>query len=292
MTQRIRVGEVEIAVARDGYWEAAPSAHLRDLANNEIPDATIAAALDGADPRQVIRSRVLCFVLRSRGKTILLDAGVGGWGLWRFGDGHLLDSLAELGVRPEAIDYVVPSHLHLDHIGWNTHPGPDGEPVITFPNARHLFHQADWDHFNDPAVIARLGETPQARIMPKALLPLRDAGLIDLVSGSEASVTDEVTILHTPGHTPGSVSILVKSGDESAIFIGDLAHLCLQLTEVDWSPPYESDREQSARSRRSVVEDAVGRNSLVAGSHLDEGPVFGRMVLLNGRRVWQGVSLP
>jgi glyoxylase-like metal-dependent hydrolase (beta-lactamase superfamily II) len=245
--------------------------------------------MPGQDPTVTIRSRVLTFVVRSQGKTILLDAGVGGWGLWRFGDGHLLDSLKELDVSPEEIDYVIPSHLHLDHIGWNTHPGPDGEPVITFPNAQHLFHQADWRHFGNPDVYLADGPGGRlAQVAGKCLLPIEAAGLMELVD-HEMKVTDEVTILHTPGHTPGSVSILVQSNGESALFIGDLVHLCMQLTVPDWSPPYENDREASASSRRRIVEEAIGRNALVAGSHLDEGPIFGRMVTLDGRRFWRGV---
>jgi glyoxylase-like metal-dependent hydrolase (beta-lactamase superfamily II) len=282
----IQIGSAQIAVARDSYWEAAPLAHLRDRENNPIPGDQFKPYVD--DPEQVRKSRVLSFVVRSQGKTILLDAGVGRWGLWRFGDGHLLDSLKELGVRPEEIDVVIPSHLHVDHIGWNTHPGPDGEPVITFPNARYLFHRADWDFFITPERL--VPETRMFNVAAKCLLPVRDTDHMELVE-SEADVTEEVTILHTPGHTPGSVSVLVKSGGEAAIFIGDLAHLCMQLSEYDWSPAYENDREAVAKSRRRVVEEAVGRNALIAGPHLEEGPVFGRMVMLNGRRVWQGAAL-
>lgn len=291
--EKFQIGSVEVAVARDGYWEAAPASHLRDLKNEEIPPEKIAEALGGRDPAEVIRSRVLTFVVRSEGKTILLDAGVGAWGLWRFGDGHLLDSLAELDVKPEEIDYVIPSHLHLDHIGWNTRPGPNGEPVITFPNARHLFHKADWDHFTSEKFVRRDDPTAErnVRVVDTCLMPIHDADKMELVT-SEANVTKDVTILHTPGHTMGSVSVLLQSDGESAIFIGDLAHLCVQLDAPEWSPRYEMDREESTRSRLRVVEEAVGRNALVAGSHLDEGPVFGRMMLVNGRRSWTGVDLP
>jgi glyoxylase-like metal-dependent hydrolase (beta-lactamase superfamily II) len=289
MADIVRVGSVEIAVARDGYWEAAPASHLRDLQNNEIPLRDFGPVMRGADATRVIPSRVLCFVVRSQGKTILLDAGVGGWGLWRFGDGHLLDSLAELGVRPDEIDLVIPSHLHLDHIGWNTHPGLAGEAVITFPRARHLFHKDDWDWFTDEARYAADGpESLLYRTVTNCLLPVEAAGQVDLVE-QETRVTDEVTILHTPGHTPGSVCVLVQSGGESVLFVGDLVHLCMQLSAPDWSPPYETDREQSAASRRRIVEQAVGREAMIAGSHLDEGPVFGKLVELDGRRFWQGV---
>jgi glyoxylase-like metal-dependent hydrolase (beta-lactamase superfamily II) len=289
--EAIRIGSVDVAVARDSYWAAAPATHLRDRAKNEIPVDRFTAYMGRRDPNTQIASRVLCFVVKSRGKTILLDAGVGAWGLWRFGDGHLLDALAGLDVQPEEIDVVIPSHLHLDHIGWNTRPGPDGEPVITFPNAQYLFHQADWDHFTDPSHLKRDDPTSRAStVADTCLFPVAQAGRMELIT-SEPNVTDEVKILHTPGHTPGSVSVLVNSGGESAIFIGDVAHLCIQLSEYEWSPLGDLDRETSPSARQRVVEEAVGRNALMAGPHLDEGPVFGRMVILNGRRIWQGVDV-
>lgn len=290
MKHAIRIGSVDIAVARDSYWAAAPAAHLYDRARNKIPIDRFASYTGRQDPNTQVASRVLCFVVKSEGKTILLDAGVGAWGLWRFGDGHLLDALAGLDVLPEEIDVVIPSHLHLDHIGWNTRPGPDGEPVITFPNATYMFHKADWERFTDPVIVERdVPDSRLARIADTCLLPVREQ--MELVS-SDVNVTSDVKILHTPGHTPGSVSVLVESGGESVIFIGDVAHLCVQLTEYDWSPLGDVDREVSPGSRQKVVEEAIGRNALVAGPHLEEGPLFGRMVMLNGRRVWQGVDVP
>jgi glyoxylase-like metal-dependent hydrolase (beta-lactamase superfamily II) len=290
--EAIRIGSVYVAVARDSYWAAAPATHLFDRAGDPIPLERFEPFVGRADPRTQVASRVLSFVVKSQGQTILIDPGVGAWGLWRFGDGHLLDALAGLDVRPEEIDVVIPSHLHLDHIGWNTRPGSDGQPVLTFPNARYVFHKADWDHFTDPVVLEREHTDPDrlVRIAKTCLLPVREAGHMELAT-SDLRITDEVRILHTPGHTPGSVSVLVESGGEAAIFIGDVAHLCPQLTEHDWSPKGDLDRNLSPASRKRVVEEAVGRNALVAGPHLEEGPVFGRMVMLNNRCVWQGVDL-
>ena len=146
--------------------------------------------------------------------------------------------------------------------------------MITFPNARYMFHKGDWDHFTDPGHLDR--QDPQSRlahIADTCLLPISDAKQMELVT-TDANVTSEVKILHTPGHTPGSVSVLVESGGESVIFIGDVAHLCVQLTEYDWSPLGDVDRETSPESRERVVEEAVRRNALVAGPHLEEGPGF------------------
>src|SRR2546422_349452 len=117
MVEKIRVGNAEIAVARDADFQFAPANFIPGIA----PEAW-KPYLGGADPTALAESRVLAFVVRSQGRTILVDSGVGQWGLWRFGDGHLLGSLAELDLRPEDVDFVLPTHLHLDHVGWNTRP--------------------------------------------------------------------------------------------------------------------------------------------------------------------------
>lgn len=289
MAEKLRVGSAEIAVARDADYRMAPAAFLRDAAAREIPREAWAPYLGDRDPSDYQPSRVLTFVIRSRGKTILVDAGVGPWGIWRFGDGHLLDSLAALDLAPQDIDIVLPTHLHLDHVGWNTRPSPDG-PIPTFPRARYLFQQQDWDYFTRPEFLAQDG--PMPKMISLAVVPLKDTGLMDLV-GSEATVTDEITLLHTPGHTPGSVSVLVQSGGEAALLLGDVAHHAAQLSEPDWTPMIDIDRSLSARSRRAAVEQAARLNAYVAGAHFAHAdPAFGRLLPIDGRMVWRGVSLP
>jgi glyoxylase-like metal-dependent hydrolase (beta-lactamase superfamily II) len=288
MPEKIRIGSAEIAVAWDADFRFAPATALRDADAQEIPAAAFKPYLGDRDPAEPQESRVLTFVIRSRGRTILVDTGVGPWGLWRFGEGHLLDSLAALDVTPDSVDIVLPTHLHLDHVGWNTRPSPNG-PVPTFPRARYLFQQADWDYFTRPEFLS--SDETRSTMIRTAVLPLKDTGLMELI-GSEAAITEEVTLLHTPGHTPGSVSVLVQSGGEAAILLGDVAHHAIELTETDWSPLYDIDRTLSARSRKAVVEQAARMNAYVAGAHFAASdPAFGRMIPIEGRMVWQGVSL-
>src|SRR5664279_1422260 len=146
MPEKIRIGNVEIAAARDADFRFAPSQFLPSA-----PRDAWAPYLDGASPDDVQESRVFTFAVWSQGKVILVDTGVGEWGLWRFGNGHLLDSLKDLDLEPNDIDFVLPTHLHGDHVGWNTRPDRDGNPVPTFQRARYLFQQADWDHFTNQA---------------------------------------------------------------------------------------------------------------------------------------------
>ena len=282
MAERIRVGSAEIAVAMDAPFTLGAAAFP-----NSTPEAWRTYA-PNMTAEGGIPSRVLTFVVRSQGRTILVDSGVGAWGTWRFGDGHLLDSLKELDVAPEEIDFVLPTHLHVDHVGWNTRPSPEG-PVPTFPRARYLFQQADWDYFTSAEFLA--GE--RAAYVRNCVLPMQETGLMELI-GSERAVTDEVTLLHAPGHTPGQVCVLVQSGGEAALLIGDVCHHPAQLSEPDWSPVFDVDGALSARSRRAVARMAKQLNGLVAGAHFNAPGTtpFGRLIELDGRTLWRGVELP
>jgi glyoxylase-like metal-dependent hydrolase (beta-lactamase superfamily II) len=125
-----------------------------------------------------------------------------------------------------------------------------------------------------------------------AVLPLKDTGLMDLI-GPEHVLTDEVTMLHTPGHTMGSVSILVQSGTQAALLIGDAAHNPVQFTESDWSPAVDIDPSLSTRSRKGLAEQAIRLDAMVAGGHLasPDQSAFGTIIQMDGRPMWRGASL-
>jgi glyoxylase-like metal-dependent hydrolase (beta-lactamase superfamily II) len=285
MAETLKVGNALITVARDADFRYAPASFLPNA-----PAEAWKPYLGGQDPTTIDESRVLTYVIRSQGKTILVDSGVGEWGIWRFGDGHLLDSLKALDLSPEEIDFVLPTHLHTDHVGWNTRPSPNG-PVPTFTRARYLFQKADWEYFTGDEYLNNGPEGAGPRMMRNAVLPLKDTGLMDLID-SEHVLTDEVTLLHTPGHTPGSVTVLVQSRDEACLLIGDAAHHPAQLTETDWSPAIDIDPSLSARSRKGIVEQARRLDAYVAAGHFREpGPAFGKIVPIEGRMLWRGVTL-
>ncbi len=288
MADRVKVGNTEIAMVWDAKFEYTPSQFLASMPAEKW-------AAFGVNPDEVQESRVMTFLIRSEGKNILVDAGVGAHGLWRWGEGHLPESLKELDVTPEEIDFVVPTHLHLDHVGWFTTSTPNG-PVPTFPNAKYLFQKEDWEFFVEKDYFASRPDSPlnsmSQKMFDTAVIPMKDTGLMDLI-GPEYVITDGVTILHTPGHTLGSVSILVQQGSEAALLIGDAAHTAAQMTEVEYSPGIDIDPSLSERSRRAIVATAQEKNAYVAGGHFGRPghPAFGRIILMDGRPMWQGVSL-
>lgn len=154
-----------------------------------------------------------CYLIRSRGRTLLVDTGVGpsslGMATWLGTGGQLPDRLRAVGVSPEEVETVVFTHLHPDHVGWNLlEDGGAYRP--TFPRARYVAHRADWDTFRKPEVRQAL-EGVAGDFFAQTLEPLEALGVLDLADG-ERSITEEVTTLHTPGHTPGSMGLLISSG--------------------------------------------------------------------------------
>jgi glyoxylase-like metal-dependent hydrolase (beta-lactamase superfamily II) len=279
MADRIRVGNAEIVAVIDMVPPPRePTAF--------IPDAPREAWEPYAD--EVLEDGMLqlyygCFFIRSQGKTVLVDTGMGPGphpGLENR-TGELMGGLSRLGVSPLDVDVVVHTHLHGDHVGWNVDVS-GGAPKPYFPAARYLAPRKDWEHYTDPAVL------PDAPHITKSMLPLEEQGLIDLVDDGH-NVTDEVTTLETPGHTPGHQVILVNSDGERAAIIGDLIHNPVQIHEPDWCAGVDVDKVASRRSRRSFLEMAEREGLVVAAGHFRPDRHIGRVVRLQGRRYWQSL---
>ena len=220
-----------------------------------------------------------CYLVRSRGRTILVDTGIGPGPVEILGGarGRLLEELKAGGVSPEGVDTVFLTHLHIDHVGWNL---SDGKP--TFPKARYVFHQADWEAFHRPEATAGLPP-----YVAQVVTPLKDLGVLDLVAG-EKSLTDEVVAIPTPGHTPGHMSILVSSGGQKAFILGDVALHPAQITEAGWNAAFDMDGERALATRKQVLDRLEAEGLTVVACHFPE-PGFGRIVRLEGRRYWQAL---
>lgn len=278
MTEQYRFGDVEVAIAIDTEG-AVPTERFFPQLPPEAWDP-YRHLLTGSGR---MRMRVASFVIRSAGLTVLVDTGVGNWDLPGYGNGRLLESLSDLGIGPEDVDAVLATHLHIDHTGWNTSPSPDG-PRPTFPNARYLFQRTEWEHFTSPDALAR-----DANNVRNAVLPLKDSRQLELID-SEFKLTDDLTLIHSPGHTPGHVCLLIQSGGDSALILGDVCHHPAQVTETEWSPGADLDPALAARTRKAMVEQAKKLQASVGGAHFNH-PCFGRLVELGGRTLWQGADL-
>ena len=185
------------------------------------------------------------------------------------------------GVRPEEIDMVVMTHLHRDHVGWNL-SAQGTKFVPTFPNARYWMSETDWKACHDADV--QPARFPNA---PSCVWPLEQLGLIEFMRGEHA-ITRELTAVPTPGHTPGHVSILITSGNERALVLGDAAHSPVQIENPDWVSRADMDPDLTRQTRRALIERLDREQILVAAGHF-EAPGFGRIVRLEGRRYWRGL---
>jgi glyoxylase-like metal-dependent hydrolase (beta-lactamase superfamily II) len=215
------------------------------------------------------------YVIRSSGKTIIVDTGIGPGPIAMLGGlkGQMLDDMKAKGVQPADVDIVVHTHLHVDHVGWNI---TEGKP--TFPNATYYAPEADLAYFE-----AGLATNPQMQ----QVLPLRDMGKLQTYSG-ETTITPEVTTISTPGHTPGHSSLLVDSSGEMAVVTGDLAHHPMQVDHTEWSPAFDVDQAASAESRRMLV-DRMEQQSIIAAFCHFPGEGFGRISRSGNRRVFQAL---
>ncbi|HVU20890.1 MAG TPA: MBL fold metallo-hydrolase [Rhizomicrobium sp.] len=172
---------------------------------------------------------------------------------------QFLQHIAEAGFAREKVDSVVCTHLHVDHVGWNTML-QDGKWVPTFPNARYLIGKTEYDHWNKETE----GEQPQ--IMADSVQPIFDAGLAQTVA-MDHRVSPEVRLVPTPGHTPGHVSVMIESKGETAIITGDMIHHPCQFGRPDWLSMFDSDQSAANARRHTMFAEWADKPWLIIGTH-------------------------
>ena len=261
----VRLGNLEVVRVEEMIWTVSP----RFLCPG-IPNAAYEPYRDWLVPhfstsRYWWRLSIHTFVVRTPHHTILVDTCIGNdrnrgtIPAWHRMRTDYPARLAAAGVLPEEVDYVLCTHLHADHVGWNTRL-EDGRFVPTFPNARYLFHRAEWDYWKDTQ------EELHAQVVADSLLPVVDAGLADLVAADHV-IEDGVRLQHTPGHTAGHCSVLLGGGREGAIITGDMLHHPFQIAEPHQSSRVCRDPALAARTRIEFVERYADTDTLVLGSH-------------------------
>jgi glyoxylase-like metal-dependent hydrolase (beta-lactamase superfamily II) len=178
--------------------------------------------------------------------------------------------LLRLGCAGDDVDTVLCTHLHVDHVGWNTRLEGD-RWVPTFPRARYLMGREEYAHWRAN------GTGEQAEILADSVQPLFEAGLVDLVA-MDHRISPEIRLLPTPGHTPGHVSVMIESEGARALITGDFVHHPCQFGRPSWSTSFDSDREAAIAMRRTMLATLVdgGEDTLVIGTHF-ASPTAGRL---------------
>ena len=187
-----------------------------------------------------------------------------------------LEDMKGAGYAPESIDYVLCTHLHLDHVGWNTRLD-NGKWVPTFPKASYLMDQKELDLFGN--IDANATEDflqVQRRVYADSVKPVMDAGLAKAVQGP-TQVCDGVRLIATPGHTPGHCSVIIESKGESAMITGDFIHHPIQFHDPGLVSPFDVDNDAAVATRRRVFNEYAGSPTLIIGTHF-AGPTAGKLV--------------
>lgn len=271
--QSMVLGDVEILRVVEWQGTLMPGPDLLP----DTTDRTWEADADRLAPEHwepdtgLVVGAIQTWVLRSGGRTILIDTGVGNGrerpsrALFHHRQGDFLDRLTRAGVHPHEVDVVVNTHLHGDHVGWNTHD-VDGEWTPTFPNAQYLVPAADDAYFGPEGDYAG-GRRPDDRFLYEdSVAPIHRAGLAVLWEDSYR-IDENLTLESAPGHTPGSSVVQLTSGGDRAIFVGDLVHSPLQLLHPSQSSCLCLDPRQAATTRHRVLERAADRRQLVIPAH-------------------------
>lgn len=216
---------------------------------------------------------VHALVVESQGERLIVDTCIGNdkertYPRWNRMQTDFLDRLIEAGYPPDSIDAVMCTHMHVDHVGWNTRLTSDGW-VPTFARARYLFAEDEWAYWE---------REPQefGPVVEDSVQPIFDAGLAQVV-GQTHRVTDEVWLEPTPGHTPGHVSVHIASAGEEAVITGDMIHHPCQIAHPDWSSSADWNQETSAETRGAFLARYADRPVLVIGTHF-AAPTAGRIV--------------
>ena len=189
---------------------------------------------------------------------------------WSQRQGPFLQDLSAAGFARESIDTVVCTHLHVDHVGWNTML-VDGRWQPTFPKARYLFGRIELDYWR-----SEHGRPGERMAFTDSVQPVFDAGLVDLVE-VDHQLCPEVSLVPTLGHTPGHISVAIHSRGEHALITGDFIHHPCQLAHPEWAAAPDFDQAASTRTRQEVFARLAHQPTLVIGTHFAT-PTAGRIV--------------
>jgi len=208
-----------------------------------------------------ISSRIQSFIVRTPERLVLIDACVGNdkhreeVPAWHQRQSTWLDELRGAGAAPEDVDLVINTHLHVDHVGWNTRLR-DGRWTPTFPNATYLFAGEEWEYWRHE----------RDTCIADSVVPVVEAGRARLV-GADHVIDPWLRFEPTPGHTPGHVCVRLTTRAGEAVFSGDLMHRVVQVAEPQWSSRFCYDGKRAATTRREFIERHADTGTLILAAH-------------------------
>ncbi|HEX6251428.1 MAG TPA: MBL fold metallo-hydrolase [Gemmatimonadaceae bacterium] len=265
LLEELRVGELDISLIQAGGQRLDGGAMFgvvpKPLWERRIP----------ADERNRIALGMRCVLIRHPAGLVLVDTGAGNketekfndiYGLENAGGGGrtmLEDGLRAAGVNPEQVDIVIDTHLHFDHAGGNTFLDADGNVAVTFPRAEYVVQRREYEFASNA------NERTTASYFPRNYEPVREAGRLRLLDGEE-EILPGISVLPTPGHTPGHQSVLITSGSDRAFYPADLIPTAAHLP-LPWIMGYDVEPLVTLESKRRVLARAMQENWLLIFEH-------------------------
>jgi glyoxylase-like metal-dependent hydrolase (beta-lactamase superfamily II) len=271
VAESIHIGRAELRVLSDGHCKMDGGALFG------IVPRVLWQRYYEPDDRNRIPMALNCLLVRSGGKTIVVETGMGEkldarardiFAVARPAHGSLLGDLARHGVAPADVDLVINTHLHADHCGGNT-VLREGRAAPAFPRAEYWLMRGEWDDATHP------NERTRATYLPENLVPVQESGQLRLLDG-EAHVTDEVRIRPAPGHTRSHAIVEIAAGRQVMQFWGDVAQNRVQVERLAWTAAFDTFPLDTLETKRRLVHEAIARQTLVVLAH---EPAVGRLAL-------------
>jgi glyoxylase-like metal-dependent hydrolase (beta-lactamase superfamily II) len=281
---RWQIGEVSVT--------RVPEVEMRVPIEQFIPDGTPETLArhpwlfpDFATPEGILRLSIHGLAIEAPGLRVLVDPCFGegktipAYDMVLDGQNDFLAGLASIGFTRENVDVVLCTHLHIDHVGWNT-MRDDGRWVPTFPNARYLFGRVEYEFWSQSGAHQDLHTG--AVVMRESVVPVVEAGLATFVE-TDHRLSPELRLVPSIGHSPGHASLMIESRGESAVITGDMMHHPCQIPHADWGMPFDADPQQTVATRKRLLAEWEASGILVIGTHF-AAPTAGHIASKDGTR--------
>jgi glyoxylase-like metal-dependent hydrolase (beta-lactamase superfamily II) len=278
MGYSFRIGEFKLLVVSDGVIRQDAGATF-----GLVPRVMWERYVPNLDDKYRLPVGLNSLVIRSVGKTVLVDTGCGSKVRRAPGamdiehTGTILAELKSEGIAPEDIDIVLNTHLHFDHCGGNT-IDVDGALKPAFPKARYILQKGEWDAATHP------NERTRGTYLEENIAPLDEAKAVELVDG-DAEILPGIRMVRAPGHTDDHVVVEVESGGEYALYIGELSQHPVQLERLAWISAFDIMPVVSLETKKRFIEKSLEKDATIVSVH-HEYPGVGRVVLTDGKRKW------